>query len=230
MSAVHPPSHPLAADSDTSVSKPSLLNDELQAERIFETLNEGMPIPSAFIRTEVARMLQREQEKAVALLETSPLLSYLFFTYVISAKETSDPSISDHSEELSALKLRSEKLESELAAAQAALTEAHDLVETLREEVQQLRIDTLEDRSRDAAVLKEREKEKENLRKEAQTYKVRRDQGTCLDVRDLTSICLSLTLMPHGRVWPTSSLRLLARTNSISLTRLDYKPGSMNFR
>ena len=143
-------------------------------------LNEAMPIPSAFIRTEVARMLQREQEKAVALLETNPLLSYLFFTCVISAKETPDPPVADHSEELSALKLRSEKLESELAAAQAALTEAHDLVENLREEVQQLGADTLEDRSREAAVLEEKEKEKEDLRKEAQTHKVRRDQGTCL--------------------------------------------------
>jgi chromosome segregation ATPase len=182
MSAVHPPSNPSAANSDSSVSKSSWLRTELQAERVFETLNEGMPIPSAFIRNEIARMIQREQEKAVALLETSPLLSYLFFTYVISAKETPDSPVSDHSEELSALKLRSEKLESELAAAQAALTEAHDLVETLREEVQQLRADTIEDRSREAAVLEENEKEKEDLRKEARTYKVRKDQGTCPSV------------------------------------------------
>ena len=106
------------------------------------------------------------------LLETSPLLSYLFFSHVISAKATSDSSVPDHSEELTALKLRSEKLESELATAQTALMEAHDLVESLREEVQQLRADMVEDRSREAAALEEREKEKEDLRKEAQTYKV----------------------------------------------------------
>lgn len=123
-------------------------------------------------------MLQREQEKAVALLETSPLLSYLFFSHIISAKPAPDSPVSDHSEELSALKLRSEKLESELVVAQAALTEAHDLVENLREEVQQLRADMVEDRSREAAALEEKEKEKESLRKEAQAYKVRRDQGT----------------------------------------------------
>ena len=175
-------------------------------------------------------MLQREQEKAVALLETSPLLSYLFFTCVISAKETPDSPVSDHSEELTALKLRSEKMESELAVAQAALTEAHDLVENLREEVQQLRADTLEDRSREAAVLKEKEKEKEDLRREAQTHKVRRDQGAYLGVGDLTSICLSLKSMSYGRLWPTSSLGLLARTNSTLLKRLHCKPGSMNFK
>ena len=108
----------------------------------------------------------------MVLLETSPLLSYLFFSHVISAKATSDSPVSDHSEELTALKLRSEKLESELATTQAALTEAHDLVESLREEVQQLRADMVEDRSREAAALEQREKEKEDLRKEAQTYKV----------------------------------------------------------
>jgi len=107
----------------------------------------------------------------VVLLETSPLLSYLFFSHVVSAKATSDSPVSDHSEELTALKLRSEKLESELATAQAALTEAHDLVESLREEVQQMRADMVEGRSREAAVLEGREKEKEDLRKEAQTYK-----------------------------------------------------------
>jgi hypothetical protein len=138
----------------------------------FQTLNEGIGIPSSFIRTEVIRMLQREQERAVVLLETSPLLSYLFFNHVISAKATSDSPVSDHGEELTALKLRSEKLESELAAAQTALAEAHDLVESLREEVQQLRADMVEDRSREAAVLEGREKEKEDLRKEAQAYKV----------------------------------------------------------
>jgi len=206
MSAVHPPSNSSAANSDTSVSKPSWLKNELQAKRVFETINEGMPIPSAFIRTEVTRMLQREQEKAVALLETSPLLTYLFFTYVVSAKATPDSPVSDHSEELSALKLRSEKLESELAAAQTALTESHDLVETLREDVQQHRADTLEDRSREAAVLKEKENEKEDLHREAQTYKVRGDQENCLDVRDLTLICPSLKPMPYEGLWPTSKL------------------------
>ena len=220
MSAVHPPSNPSAANSDTSVSKPPWLKSELQAERVFETINEGIPIPSAFIRTEVARMLQREQEKAVALLETSPLLSYLFFTYVVSTKATPDSPVSDHSEELSALKLRSEKLESELAAAQMALTESHDLVETLREDVQQLRADALEDRSREAAILeekekekekekgkeKEKEKEREDLRREAQTYKVRRDQGNFLGVKDLTLICPSLKPMPYEGLWPTSRL------------------------
>ena len=108
----------------------------------------------------------------MVLLETSPLLSYLFFSHVISAKATSDSPVSDHSEELTALKLRSEKLESELVTAQASLTEAHDLVESLREEVQQLRADMVEDRSREAAVLEQKEKEKEDLRKEAQIYKV----------------------------------------------------------
>jgi len=147
-----------------------------------------MPIPSAFIRTEVTRMFQREQEKAVALLETSPLLSYLFFSYIIPAKTAPDSPVSDHNEELSALKVRSEKLESELAAAQVALAEAHDVVETLREEVQQLRVDMDEDRSKEAAVLEEKEKEKEGLRKEAQTYKVRRYPGVCLGVQDLTTI------------------------------------------
>ena len=218
MSAVRPPSNPSAANSDTSVSTSPWLKNELQAKRVFETIGEGMPIPSAFIRTEVTRMLQREQEKAVALLETSPLLSYLFFTYVMSAKATPDSPVSDHSEELSALKLRSEKLESELAAAQTALTESHDLVETLREDVQQLRADSLEDRSREAAILEEKEKEKEkgkekenenekekeDLRREAQTYKVRRDQGNFLGVRDLTLICPSLKPMPYEGPWPTS--------------------------
>jgi len=117
-------------------------------------------------------MLQREQEKAVALLETSPLLSYLFYSCVISAKTPPDSPLSDHSEELSALKLQSEKLESELAATQAALAEAHNMVESLREEVLQLKADLVEDRSREAAVLEEKEREKEDLRKEAQTYKV----------------------------------------------------------
>ena len=139
---------------------------------MLETFNEGMPIPSAFIRTEITRMFQHEQEKAVALLETSPLLSYLFFSLIIPAKATPDSPVSDHSEELSALKLRSEKLESDLAAAQMALTEAHDLVETLREEVQQLRADMVEDRSREAAAHEEKEKENEELRKESQTFKV----------------------------------------------------------
>jgi len=157
MSAVHPPSNLSTTGSDTSV------------------FNEGVPIPSAFVRTEVIRLLQREQEKAVALLETSPLLSYLFLTYVIQPKATPDPPITDHSEELSALKLRSEKVESELATAQAALTEAHDVVESLRGEVQQLKSDLMEDRSRGATILEEKEREKERLRKDAQTYKSQGD-------------------------------------------------------
>ena len=136
-------------------------------------LSEGIGIPSTFIRTEVIRMLQREQEKAVALLETSPLLSYLFFSHVISAKATPDSPVSDHSEELSALKLQSEKLESELATTQMALTEAHDTVESLREEVRQLKADVVEVRSREAAALEEKEREKEDLRKQAQAHMVR---------------------------------------------------------
>lgn len=164
-----------------------------------------MPIPSAFIRTEVIRMFQREQEKAVALLETSPLLSYLFLNYVVSAKMTSDSPVSDHSEELSALKSRSEKLESELAAAQVALTESHDLVETLREEAHQLRTDMVEDRSREAAVLEETEKENEDLQKEAQMYKVRRDRKMCSGIRDLTSIRFSPKAMPCESLWIISN-------------------------
>lgn len=163
------------------------------------------------------------------LLETSPLLSYLFFSHVTSTKATSDSPVSDHSEELTALKLRSEKLESELATAQAGLTEAHDLVESLREEVQQLRADMVEDRSREAAVLEEREKEKEDLRKEAQAYKVWGPEiRPC--VRNLTSIRLSPKATPYGRLWPTSSSMRLARSNGTSQTMLHCKPSSMNFR
>ena len=124
------------------------------------------------------RLLQREQEKAVTLLETSPLLSYLFFTHVMSARATPDSPVSDHSEELSALKLRSEKLESELAATQVALTEAHNAAESLREEMQQVKADMTEHRSREATILGEKEREKEDLRKEAQKYKVRNYQKT----------------------------------------------------
>lgn len=175
-------------------------------------------------------MLQREQEKAVALLETSPLLSYLFFNYVISAKATPDSPVSDHSEELSALKLQSEKLESELAATQAALTEAHDMVESLREEVRGLKADLVEDRSREAAALEEKEKEKEDLRKEAQTYRVRRCKATCLSVGNLTSVQPSLKLTPYGGPWPISSSKWIAQGNSTSLTRQRCKPGSMNSR
>lgn len=134
------------------------------------------------------RLLQREQEKAVALLETSPLLSYLFFTYVMSAKATPDSPVSDHSEELSALKLRSEKLESELAATQVALTEAHNTAESLREEMQQVKADMTENRSREATILGEKEREKEDLRREAQKYKVRKYQKTCLGVGGLTPV------------------------------------------
>jgi len=133
-------------------------------------------------------LIQREQEKAVALLETSPLLSYLFLSYVIPAKAAPDSSASDHNEELSALKLRSERLESELAVAQVALTEAHSMVASLREEVQQLRSDLVENRSRDATVLEENERERERLRKEAQTYKVRTYRGVCLGVGELILI------------------------------------------
>ena len=139
-----------------------------------QTFTEGIGFPSAFVRAEVMRLLQREQEKAVALLEASPLLSYLFFTHVISARAAPAFPVSDQSEELSILKMRSEKLESELAAAQVALTEAHDTVESLRKEVQQVKADVTEDRSRQAAVLEEKEGEKEELRREVQKYKVRR--------------------------------------------------------
>lgn len=123
------------------------------------------------------RLLQREQEKAITLLEASPLLSYLFFTHVISAKAApADSPASDQSEELSALRMRSEKLESELAAARVALTEAHDMMESLREEVQQVKADMVEDRSRQASVLEVKEAEKGDLRREAQKYKARRHQ------------------------------------------------------
>jgi len=153
MSAVHPPPNLSATSSDTSA------------------FHEGIGIPSTFVRSEMIRLLQHEQEKAVALLETSPLLSYLFLSYVIPAKATPDSSISDHNEELSALRLRSEKLESELAEAQAASTEAQNTVASFREEVQQLRSDLVEARSREAAVLEEKEREKEHLRKDAQMHK-----------------------------------------------------------
>lgn len=133
------------------------------------------------------RLLQREQEKAVAFLDASPLLSYLFFTHVISAKATPDSPLSDQSEELCALKMRSEKLESELAAAQVALAEAHDMVQSLREEVQQLKADMIEDRSRQAAVLEEKEREGESSRREAQKYMVRRHQKPCIGVGNLIS-------------------------------------------
>jgi hypothetical protein len=68
--------------------------------------NEGIGIPPTFMRTKVIQLLQHEQEKAVALLETSPLLSYLFLSYITSDETTPDSSVSDHGEELSALKLR----------------------------------------------------------------------------------------------------------------------------
>ena len=134
---------------------------------------EGIGFPSALVRTEVARLLQHEQEKAVALLEASPLLSYLFLTHVVSAKMPPDSPVSDHSEELSALKLRSEKLESELTATQVALTAAHNMVESLHEEVLQVKADMAEIRSKHTAVLEEKEGEKEDLLREAQKYKVR---------------------------------------------------------
>ena len=153
------------------------------------------------------RMLQREQEKAVGLLETSPLLSYLFFTYVISAKTAPDSLASDRSEELSALKLRSEKLESELAAAQVALAEAHDMVESLREEIQGVKEDMAEDRSRHAAILEEREGENEDLRREARKYKVRRYQKSSPGVGDLISVWPSLKVRPYRRSRPTSNSR-----------------------
>lgn len=145
---------------------------KLQAKRAIQTLIEGIGLPSAFVRTEVMRLLQREQEKAVALLEASPLLSYLFFTYAISAKATPDPPVSDRSEELSSLKMRSEKLESELAAARVALTDAQNMVESLHDEVHQVKADMIEARSRQAAVLEEKEGEREALRREAQKHKV----------------------------------------------------------
>jgi peptidoglycan hydrolase CwlO-like protein len=151
------------------------------------------------VRTEVIRLLQREQERAVSLLETSPLLSYLFFTYVISAKVVPDSPLSDQSEELSALKMRSEKLESELAATQVALTEAHNTVELLREEIQQVKADMAQDRSKQAAVLEEKEKEKGGLHREAQYYQVRRHQKPGVGVRDLTSIRPSLKPSPYKR-------------------------------
>jgi len=175
-------------------------------------------------------MLQHEQEKAVALLETSPLLSYLFFSCVTSAKTTLDSPVSDHSEELSALKLQSEKVESELAATQAALTEAQNMVESLHEEVRRLKAGLVEDRAREAAALEEKEREEEDLRKEAQKYKVTRYQETRLGHRDLTSIRPSLKAMPYRRPWPTSSSRWLVRGNSTTLTRLHCKPGLMNSR
>lgn len=145
------------------------------------------------------RLLQREQEKAVSLLEASPLLSYLFFTYAISAKAPPDSPVSDHSEELSALKMRSEKLESELAAAQVALTEAHNTVESLREEVQQIKADMLEDRSKQAAVLEKKEGEKKDLYREAQKYKVKRRQEPGVGVRNLILVLPSLRARPYKR-------------------------------
>lgn len=121
----------------------------------------------------------------MALLETSPLLSYLFFTYVISAKAAPGSPVSDQNEELSALKIRSERLESELAAAQVALAEAQIVVESLRAEVQQVKSDMVGDRSRQTAILEQKEGEKEDLHRQAQKYKVRRHRKPCMSVRNL---------------------------------------------
>lgn len=152
-------------------------------------------------------MLQREQEKAIALLETSPLLSYLFFTHVADAKANPDPPVSDQSEELSALKRQSEKMESELAAAQVALVEAHNVVDSLREEVRQLKADVLEERSRHAVVFEEKAAEKEDLRREIQKHKARKHEKRLEDVGDLTLNPSSPKGMLCRRSQPLSSSR-----------------------
>lgn len=175
-------------------------------------------------------MLQREQEKAIALLETSPLLSYLFFTHAISAKATPDSPVSDQSEELSALKQQSEKFESELAAAQVALAEAHTIVESLREEVQQLKADMLEERSRHAVVFEEKGAENEDLRREIRKHKARKHEKRLKDVGDLTLNPFS----PKGRLYrrsqPLSSSRWFARSSNVPRRRLYYKLDLMNSR